>query len=178
MGLSYTEELVSEYFKHLMEGDKSKYVVSEKVKYRGPRGIGWSDIDVLAIGDKEVCIVETKHYVWTASKQKLLRKIIPSFKAAEKFVKGHVYAKKKKIRKIFVATYSTKPLERELQRHGIETYRLDELVKELLKILRKRIYPKWPKKIRRGRGKEESNVTRTLLMLLEADFIKEDVLSR
>lgn len=175
MGLSYTEELVSEYFKHLMEGDRARYVVSEKVKYRGPKGIGWSDIDVLAIGDKEVYIVETKQYAFRASKKESIKQISDSLDAAESFVRKQYYAKDKRIKKFFVATETARPLEEELRRRGIESYRLDEIVKELLKILRKRIYPKWPKRIRSGRGKEESNVTRTLLMLLEAGLIKEEI---
>jgi hypothetical protein len=59
VGLSYTEELVSEYFRHLTDEDKRpKYMVSEHVHFQieeAKRGVkGWTDIDILAIGKDEI----------------------------------------------------------------------------------------------------------------------------
>ncbi|MBS7636741.1 hypothetical protein KEJ37_05340 [Candidatus Bathyarchaeota archaeon] len=55
MGLSYTEELVSEYFRHLTDEEgRPLYMVSEHVHFQAEetkKGVkGWKDIDILAIG--------------------------------------------------------------------------------------------------------------------------------
>lgn len=174
MPLSYTEELVSEYYKHITnDTSHPKYVVSEKVKYKGPKGIGWSDIDVLAIGTDEICIVETKHYTYKQMKINIVKKLQKSLAAAERYIKTQPYSHGKKLKKVFVATYVSNPIIIGLQQKGIEVHRLRELVKGLLLILRTKIYPNWPlKKNKGGIGKEESNVTRCLILLLEEGFIE------
>jgi len=168
VALSFTEELASQYYKHLMKNEWPKYIVSEKVKYRGPRG-GWKDIDILALGQNEICIIETKHYPWRGTKRETIKHILDSFKTAEKFVKKQPYAKGKKVKKIFIVEYASQPMLKELKKQRIDVRELDKIVEEFIQILYKRIWKKeW-----KGRGKEENNVTRTLLVLLEHEFIKE-----
>lgn len=178
MALSYTEELVSEYYKHVLDDkNKPKYVVSEKVKYKGPKGIGWSDIDVLAIGTDEIRVIETKHYTRKRKGVDMIKKLSKSLDAAKKHVKMQPYSKGKNIKKVFIGTYMSETIVKKLQQKGIETRYLGDIVKDFLRILRRKIYPNWPKKRPwGGRGKEESNVTRSLILLLEEEFIKNKIL--
>ncbi len=179
MPLSYTEEIASEYFRHIETPDgRPKYLVSEKVKYLEPRETakkvrGWHDIDVLAIGTEEVCIVETKMSTiggGRTTQDEKAKGIADSFRKAELFVKSQYteHVEGKTVRKIFVADYTTSPFEERLKAQGIETLRLKDVVASLLKLLKERT--------KRRLGREESNVTRTLIHLLGAGLVKEDAL--
>jgi len=58
MGLSYTKELVTEYFRHIMDKDgRPKYIVSEHAHFqpeKAKKGVkGWTDIDILATGKED-----------------------------------------------------------------------------------------------------------------------------
>ena len=78
MLLSFTEELVSEYCKHIVDNKgKPKYLVSEYIHYQMPKkGVkvkGWHDIDVLAIGRQEMLIIQTKQYAIFENTKKELK---------------------------------------------------------------------------------------------------------
>ena len=168
--LSYTEELTSEYFKHKLDNNgKLAYIVSEHVYYQGRKrtGVrGWHDIDVLAIGNKEICIVQTKSYTGSEPKMQMLRHILGDFDNAETFVRVQTYAKGKKIRKILVVDYTSEPIKNKFRVAGVEVFRLTEITDMLLQMLKNKLF-----KTSRL-GKEESNVTRTLLFLLDHEKLK------
>jgi len=174
MGLSYTEELVYEYFKHeIGENGKPKYVVAAKIPFRdeletGKKVKGWHDIDILAIGEKEICIVETKSFTGVKKREEFVFELINRFKSAEKFVREQDYAKGKEIRKILVADeIANKKIKEDLEKEGIETLELREIVRKLIELLKPRV------RIMKRLGKEESNVTRTLIFLIRKKFLKE-----
>jgi|YelNatPaOPRAMG01_1025707.scaffolds.fasta_scaffold268814_1 hypothetical protein len=58
MGLSYTEEFVTEYFGYKMdENGRPEYMVSEHAHFqpeKAKKGVkGWTDIDILATGKED-----------------------------------------------------------------------------------------------------------------------------
>ena len=166
MALSYTEEIVSEYFRHLTDGKgRPKYMVSEHVQFQEK---GWKDIDILAIGKDEICIIQTKS---DAAFKKTVDESIDSakdyFREAEKFVAKQYDIKDKRIRKVFIADFGlSKTFQKSLPAYGIETKKLRDIFIEYINILHK-LYPDIY-----HLGKEENNVTR-ILMFLSYSFRKE-----
>jgi len=59
--LSWVEHVVEEYYK--MKG----YMISRRVKYKTPKPNGkmsnWKDIDILAVNEDEVLVVECKSFL-------------------------------------------------------------------------------------------------------------------
>jgi hypothetical protein len=172
MGLSYTEELVSEYFKHLMDDEgKPLYMVLEHVhfKAKGAKRIrGWRDIDILAISRNEICIIQTKSYaIFKKTKKESIESIKEYFREAEKFIANNYDIKGKRIRKIFIADIGlSKTFTESLSAEGIEVKKLKDIFIEYLNILRK-LYPDIY-----HLGKEENNITR-ILMFITYSFKKE-----
>jgi hypothetical protein len=172
MGLSYTEELVSEYFKHLIDDEgKPIYTVSEHVhfKAKGAKRVrGWRDIDILAVSRNEICIIQTKSYaLFKRTKKESIEYIKEYFREAEEFIVSNYDVKGKKIRKIFIVDLGlNKTLIESLTAEGIEVRRLKDVFLEYLNILHK-MYPDIY-----HLGKEENNVTRTL-MFITYSFKKE-----
>ncbi len=172
MGLSYTEELVSEYFRHLTdEKGKPLYMVSEHVHFQveeTKKAVkGWKDIDILALGKNEVCIIQTKSYaIFENTVEESIQSAEKYFNEAEKFVSQNYDIKGKRIRKIFIADFGlSKPFQKSLSAKGIEAKKLREIFIEYINILHK-LYPDY------HLGKEENNVTR-ILMFLSYTFRKE-----
>lgn len=173
MGLSYTEELVSEYFRHLTDDEhRPKYMVSEHVHFQvekaKKRVKGWTDIDILAIGKDEICIIQTKSFaVFKKTVDESIKSAKDYFDAAENFVAKQYDIKEKKIRKIFVADFGlSETFQNRLSDYGIESKKLADVFKEYINNLQK-LYPDIY-----HLGKEENNVTR-ILMFLCYSFKKE-----
>ena len=168
--LSYTEELVSEYYKHLEDNGKPRFFISEHVHFPRGRKYGWSDIDVLAIGKDEIHIVQTKGYaIHKKTVEETVEDVVEFFKEAENFVRRTFDIGNKKIVKVFIADIGlSENLKNQLKNNGIdEVLSLKDITLKFFKILLQK-YPEMPSKV----GKEESNVTRTLLFLLYS-FKKE-----
>lgn len=171
MPLSFTEELVSEYYKHIVDNKgKPKYLVSEHIHYQMPRrGVkvkGWRDIDVLAIGRREILVVQTKQYaVFEDTKKESIQALKDFFIDAEKIVKQNYDVKGKKIRKIFVAEDMSENMQKELKKLGIEAEWLEEIIKKFLQLLYDKWEPEYKKTGKLSLGKEENNLTRVLLSL-------------
>ena len=174
--LSYTEELVSEYYKHLEDDGKARFLVSEHVQFPSKKKYGWSDIDILAIGKKEIHIIQTKGYVvYKRTVRESIADLVDFFKEAENFVRKTFDVGDKRIIKVFIAdTGLSDSMREQLKKNGIDrVLSLKEIVKDFFKILRQK-YPDMPAKV----GKEENNVTRTLLFLLysfEKEFKKAGI---
>jgi hypothetical protein len=173
MGLSYTEELVSEYFRHVMDDDRRpKYMVSEHVHFqpeKAKKGVkGWTDIDILAIGKDEICIIQTKSFaIFKKTIEESIKSAKDYFEAAEKFVAKQYDIKEKKIRKIFIADFGlSETFQKSLKAFGIEARKLADIFVEYINILHS-LYPDIY-----HLGKEENNVTR-ILMFLCYSFKKE-----
>jgi len=170
--LTYTEELVSEYFRHLMDDEgKPLYTVSEHVhfKAKGSRRVkGWRDIDVLAISKNEICIIQTKSYaIFKRTRKESIEAIKEYFREAEKFIANKYDIKDKKIRKLFIADLGlSKTFIKSLSAEGIEIKKLKDIFLEYLNILHK-LYPDIY-----HLGKEENNVTRIFMFIIYS-FKKE-----
>lgn len=166
MTISYVEDITSEFYR--LKG----YFISKDIPYQIPKKVsgkkvsGWKDIDVLAINDKEVLIIECKAFLGYEKSDKVTQDLLQRFKYAEKAVKNNIQlAKNKRIRKILVVDSSIKKVENELKKKGITVHSLEDIMKEFLDILRKRL--------KTGRvGKEQHPITRTLIFLLECGFLK------
>lgn len=167
MAISYVEDIASEYYR--IKG----YLISRDVHYQVPKEIskkrvsGWKDIDILALNEKEALIIECKGFTGTTKASEMYKKLLDGFRSAEEYyVKNMPLFKDKKIRKVLVVDYSTKKLDDMLSKANIEIYRLENLMKDFLKILKPRL-----DKCRMG--KEEHPMTRTLLFLVKKGFLKE-----
>lgn len=180
MGLSYTEELVSEYYRHIADDkDIPKYMVAEHVHYQDKNATtqvkGWSDIDVLAISEDELCIIQTKSFaVFKNTVNESINSAIQYFKTAESFVLQRYAVKNKKIKKIFVADYGfSANIQSQLSKAGIEPFKLKDIYVAYLKLLKK-MYPDLSHV-----GKEENNLTRIMIFMLysfEKELAKTDIL--
>jgi hypothetical protein len=161
MGLSYTEEIVSEYYKHIKEYGKLKYFVSDHVYFKG-KAHGWRDIDILAVGKKEILIIQTKSYAYcSSSKRNSVKMILKFFEEAEKFVRKSYEVNNKNVKKIFIADYGlSEQISQKLNMHKIETMKLTEIFTSFLKILDNDYMSK------NRISKDENNVTRTLMFLI------------
>jgi len=153
-----------------MDGDRRpKYMVSEHVHFQtqeGKRGVrGWTDIDILAIGKDEICIIQTKSFaIFKKTIEESIKSIKDYFEAAENFVAKQYDIKEKKIRKIFIADFGlSKTFEKFLSAFGIEARKLADIFVEYINILHPDIY---------HLGKEENNVTR-ILMFISYSFKNE-----
>ena len=173
MGLSYTEELVSEYFRHFIDAEgRPKYMVSEHVHFQKEEAQtevkGWSDIDILAVGKDEICIIQTKSYaIFENTVKESIDSAKQYFKDAEKFVTKQYDVEGKKIRNIFLADFGlSKTFQTSLPEAGIEVIKLRDIFKEFLNILNE-LYPDIY-----HLGKEENNVTR-IMLFLSYSFKKE-----
>ncbi len=170
--LTYPEEIVSEYHKHILDKNgHPKYFVLERVPFQAPGETAWHDIDVLAVSrdKKQLLIIETKTYV--SSTKNEIPKIISNLRKAEKYVKntyGSVYS----IDTILVAEDISKGARRALEKEGIRVTDLRGILSDYLDL----IYKKW--NVSRARnswaiGKEENNLTRmlySLVMLFEEEL--------
>jgi hypothetical protein len=138
MSANFVEELVAEYYriKGYMIAPNYWFPV-ETTRYRTQRGMqqeytarSWSDIDVLAIGEKEILLIQIKCIV---NENKTVKKIETFFENAMAFIESGLapdnessiqwWRKGKKIRKILVYEFSSTPSYIELLKgSGIETY--------------------------------------------------------
>lgn len=181
--LSHTEEIVGEYLKYLKDKKgRLKYIISERVKVPTKKG-GHSDIDILAVGDKDVLIIQTKQYMWSGSKKESLKKIIDNLRISENFVRKQYYRKNRQIIKILCYEYGSKTLVKELERKDVKTIELQWPMINFLCRLGERMYgaKDWWKKDSKsckweGRGKEENNLVRTLIFLIEWELVDKNVL--
>lgn len=85
-------------------------MVSEHVHYQKEEAQtevkGWSDIDILAVGRDEICIIQTKSYaIFENTVDESIDSAKEYFKHAENFVAKQYDTKNKKIRKIFIADF-------------------------------------------------------------------------
>ena len=138
MGLSYTEELVSEYYRHKTINDTEvpQYFISERVQFKKGKSSGFSDIDVLAIGTDEICIIQTKAFaVFKSTVKESIEATIEYFTLAEEFVKQRYSINGKKITKIFVADYGlSENFKSQLLKEDIEPIRMKDIFIKYLKL--------------------------------------------
>lgn len=181
MTLSFTEELVSEYYKHILDNKgRPKYLVSDHIHYQLPKaGVnvkGWHDIDVLAIAQNEILIIQTKQYsIFENTKAESMKSLQEFYQDAEHVVRQSYDVKNKQIKKVFIAEDMSKNMKVEIANKGIEAEWFGEIIRKYMQCL----YDKYEEAEKLTIGKEENNLTRVLLSLVmyfEKELMKAEIL--
>jgi len=146
VAISYVEDLAARYYM------KKGYLVSQNIQFRLPKGekkvAGWSDIDVVEWFDNAVRFLQgSEKYRW--------------------WVQGT------KIRKVIIVDWSVRKAERLLQEAGIEVKLYEDILRELIGLLKEELDAKGGGKI----GKEEDPLLRMLVAMIGKGFINEEKLS-
>lgn len=134
MPLSLAEEVVDIYFQ------KNGYFTTRNLSYLSKRSskkqAGYSDIDVLAIGQEEIVIVSCKRSLKKNGESSELEK----FEMAENYLKisenWKDYLKNRRIEKMYVAEYITKRTKNRF-RGKVNFIELEELLISLIGLLEK-----------------------------------------
>jgi len=178
MGLNWIEDIVAQLYK--LKG----YMVLEDEIVLLPRNIkravqAPTDLDVVAINEKEVIHIECQTW-WVPDKHQeviMKQKLKEKYKISKKilFQRYKLLNKNKQIfRKIFVVGGKPKEgrkgpwsrLEKFCKRNKIELIDINDIIKEMIIILKEK-YPKG-KPIGKERG-----IVRFLMHLIQNNFIKE-----
>jgi len=140
----------------------------------GKKQSQWSDIDILAIKENEVKVVECKAFLGVEPKERVVEKIGKHFKIGSEYIVNiYPWLKNKKMSFLVVAeaprnlqSYKT------LLGNNIELKHFKEVIEGVLNYLRTHLPPdKYKGAI--GYGiKEEENMCRLLLTLLSYGFIR------
>jgi len=162
MPISYVEDITAEFYR--LKG----YFILKDFAYQVPKEItgkkvkGWKDIDVLALSESEVLIIECKAFTGYKKSDEMIKMLMEDFQYAESEIKKLPLVKNKRLRKVLVVDYSVKKVEKELQSKGIEIFLLENLMKDFIVTLKERI---------KSGCKEEHPMTRTLVFLIQRGFI-------
>src|SRR3972149_7640712 len=98
MVLSYTEELVREYYLHIPSEDGRGFAyegIRERVKYANNK-----DIDLILFNSNELVLVET-----TAFGRPKAKRLIEEFKEHEKYIRKKFNVGRRKIVRVFAYDY-------------------------------------------------------------------------
>lgn len=174
MAISYVEDLARYYM-------KKGYLVSQNIQFRLPRGerrvAGWSDIDVFALAPGESIIVNCKSFLGTKSAEKMASDLVRWFDNAFSFLqeseKYRCWVQGTKVRKVVFVDVSVLKAERILQEKGIEVVRYEDILTELIGLLREELDARGEGRI----GKEEDPLLRMLVAMIGKGFISEGKLS-
>ena len=151
MSANFVEELVTEYYKlrgYLVTSNYWFPVVTERE--RSQRGKeqkysarSWSDMDVIAVGEKEVIIVQVKAIV---NEKRVVEKVKSFFVHATQFLESGKapdqnssiswWMKGRKIKKVLVYEYYSSPSYlNELKRSGIEVWHFNTYFDEIIEYI-------------------------------------------
>lgn len=175
MAISYVEDLAARYYM------KKGYLVSQNIQFRLPKGekkvAGWSDIDVFALAPGESIIVNCKGFLGIKSAEKIASDLAGWFDNAIAFLqeseKYRWWVQGTKVRKVVFVDTSVLKAERLLQEKGIEVVRYEDILRELIRLLREELAGKEKGRI----GKEEDPLLRMLVAMIGKGFINEEKLS-
>lgn len=166
MSLGYVEELASRYYL------KRGYLVIPNTRFQldkaktGKKVSGWSDIDLLAISQSEVLIIQCKSFLGTKRASAIARDIIDWFDYALNYLKKDetwsVWLSGRETKRILVVDCSVSKAEDILKQNDIEIHLYDDLLKELLQKL---VSGDWRK------GKEDDGVIRLLCAMIDKKLI-------
>ena len=141
----------------------------------GKRQSQWSDMDILAVKENEVKIVECKAFLGVAPKEIVIKKIKERFEiGSEQMIKSYPWLKNKN-KSFLVVAEAPRNLEsyRTLLRDdGIRLKSFKDIIEGVLSHLRKKLPPDKYKGMIGYGIKEEENMCRLLLSLLSYRFIK------
>ncbi|MQY59071.1 MAG: hypothetical protein GH144_05620 [Clostridia bacterium] len=140
----------------------------------GKRQSQWSDMDILAVKENEVKIVECKAFLGVAPREIVIKRIKERFEIGSEYIlKSYPWLKDKKMSFLLIAE-APRNLEsyKSLLGDNIELKHFREVIEKVLSHLRTKSPPdKYKGTISYG-IKEEENMCRLLLTLLAYGFIK------
>jgi hypothetical protein len=175
VAISYVEDLAARYYM------KKGYLVSQNIQFRLPRGekkvAGWSDIDVFALARGESIIVNCKSGLGFKGAEKVANDLVEWFDNAVRFLqvseKYRWWVQGTKIRKVIIVDWSVRKAERLLQETGIEVKLYEDILRELIGLLREELDARGEGRV----GKEEDPLLRMLVAMIGKGFISEEKLS-
>ncbi len=172
MAISYVEDLAARYYM------KKGYLVSQNIQFRLPKEgktvAGWSDIDVFALAPGESIIVNCKGFLGTKRAEKMANDLNRWFDNAITFLqeseKYRWWVQGTRIRKVIIVDWSVQKTERLLREAGIEVKLYEDILRELIGLLREELAAKGEGRI----GKEEDPLLRMLVAMITKGFISEE----
>lgn len=154
MSANFIEELVTEYYKlrgYLVSTNYWFSIVTERTRnQRGKEQTyfarSWSDIDVIAVGEKEIIIVQVKAIV---NEKDVVEGVKTFFQRADKFLKDGVapdqkesiawWLKGREIKRVLVYEYSSPPKYLELLKEaGIEVHSFTSYFNQIVEYIEKK----------------------------------------
>jgi len=132
---------------------------------------GWGDLDVLAFKGDEVKLIECKTFLGTKAATKIISEIESDFEMAKEYILDHYpFLRGKKLSYLVVAE-SPKNLtlyQKCVSKLNMEVISFGEVIKGMVGILSGQVEPFI--KV----GKEEENMTRLLISLIQFGFLRID----
>ena len=176
MPKSYVDEIIVRYL--MKEG----YLISQgglvfiTERKNRKKVSGWSDIDIFAVRpDEPPLVIQCKSFSGTEKSTKIVERVTNWFNNAIEFLENSDYKKwalNGEYRKIFVVDYSVKKTEEELKKNGIEVWKYMDILKKLLKKLKKE-----QERLPQGRiGKEEDTLLRIFSDMVRRGLINEKII--
>ncbi len=172
---SYVEDLTEKYYM------KKGYLVNRNIWFKipkektGKKVSGWSDIDIFALAPGEVVVVQCKSFIGTQKAEESAKGIITQFEYAINFLKSddvyRFWLQGTKIKKVLVVDYTVKKAEKILKEAGIEIISYNNILRDLLSLLKK----EQSKYMGQIIGKEEDKTLRLLIAMINKKFISKDV---
>ena len=139
MSKGYVEELALRYYQ------KKGYLVTQNIPFQlkksetGKKVSGWTDIDLLAINQKEMLIIQCKSFLGTTKAEESSKALINWFEITKKFLskddQWKAWVDKRIVKRVLVIDCRTPKTEKLLQDEGVDIVRYSEIVKELFREL-------------------------------------------
>lgn len=135
MSKGYVEELALRYYQ------KEGFLVTQNIPFQldkkktGLRVSGWSDIDLLAVNQEKMLIIQCKSFLGTGKAEKVADHLEKWFSYAENYIREdpnwNVWLKGRTLCNIIVVDCRTPKTEKLMKDKGILIVRYSEIVKEL-----------------------------------------------
>lgn len=139
MSKGYVEELALRYYQ------KKGFLVTQNIPFQldkektGLRVAGWSDIDLLAVDQAKMLIIQCKSFLGTGKAEKVADHLEKWFSYAENYIREDqnwkVWLNGRELCNIVVVDCHTPKTEELLEEKGIVIVRYSEIVKELFRKL-------------------------------------------
>lgn len=166
MTTGYVEQLALRYF------GKKGYIVQPSVWFQldkaktGKKVGGWSDIDLVALSQQELVIIQCKAFFGVKKAEAVVQGLVVWFRQAESFLRKDPMWKPwlegREIVKCMVVDHFVKKAERLLSDQGIQILLYEDVLKELLLLLQKG---------KARKGKEDDAIIRLLVAMIDKGFV-------
>jgi len=171
MSFGYVEELALRYF------DKINYLTVPNIRFQlkkewtGKKIQGWSDIDLLAINQNEIIIVQCKTFIGTKKSEIISEEIISWFNYVVKYItcdeKWSTWANKRNIKKYLIVDSTVKCTEDNLKKNDIVIISYEKILIDLINLL---------KDGKSRKGKEDDIIIRLLCSLIDKHLLNPTII--